>query len=534
MNDTQILRADTSLPTSPGADSHATPLPPDLLQEAIHRLGILALIYASTYTAAFGAGFFLYDLQQRFHGGPRPGDLIIGASSISISLLFYALCRSRAFAPMTLLRLGLVYEVVGAFGIDIGRFWMPATHAIGGISWSCVWIVCFGGLMPMRRSTALIGSLCAASAGPAALAVSLAAGAASFGDLPVAETLVALFLPNYLCAIIASVPAQILYNLGHAVTRARQAGSYELLDQLGSGGMGEVWSARHRMLARPAAIKLVKPEALGAEGSRTDAVLRRFELEAHAIASLRSPHTVMLYDYGRTDSGLLYYAMEYLEGLDLQGLVDRFGVVSPARAVFLLDQALHSLAEAHWQGLLHRDIKPGNLFLTHQAGEFDFVKVLDFGLVKEMRRRDERSPTLTSDGSILGTPLYMAPERFYGDEEADHRADLYAIGAVAYFLMSGRPVFDAKNPVQVLLQQARTVPASLRSRGVELSEKLDAAVLRALEKEPSARFDNADKFRLALRATPEWGAWSQVDAEQWWRAHVLGQPVPELAAAEDL
>ena len=176
----------------------------------------------------------------------------------------------------------------------------------------------------------------------------------------------------------------------------------------------------------------------------------------------------------------------------------------------------------------------GNLSPDGAGREDDFIKVLDFGLVKQMRRRDEKSPTLTSDGAIVGTPLYMAPERFHGDEESDHRADLYALGAVAYFLVTGRPVFDAKNSVQVLLQQARNQPSSLRSRGVTISEKLDDAILRALEKDPEARFSGADEFRLALRETPEWSLWSQLDAENWWRSHVVDQPAPELVTAADL
>jgi serine/threonine-protein kinase len=534
MNNTQILRADTAAPTSwtDGAVSTAS-LPPDLLQQAIRRLAALCLIYAATYATAFGAGLFLNELRQIYHGDLRLAEFLIAGASVLLSLVVFVLLRSSRLSPVARLRLGLLYETLGAFGIELGRFWMPVTHQLGGISWSCVWIVCFSGLVPLRPWVTTLAAFAAASAGPAALALSRYAGAFSFEGGPAPELLVALFLPNYLCVGLASISAQILYKLGRDVTRARRMGSYELAERLGSGGMGEVWRARHRMLARPAAIKLVRPEVLGAEGSRAEAVLRRFEREAHAIAALRSPHTVLLYDFGRTDAGLLYYAMEYLEGLDLQLLVDRFGPVPPARAVFLVDQALHSLAEAHWQGLVHRDIKPSNLFLTQQAGEYDFIKVLDFGLVKEMRRTSEASPIVTASGSILGTPMYMAPERFYGDAEADQRTDLYALGAVAYFLMTGRPVFEAKNTVQVLLQQARSQPASLRARGLQVSGELDAAVLRALEKEPSARYANADEFRLALREAPEWGAWTQAEAESWWQEHVLGQPLHELALTED-
>jgi eukaryotic-like serine/threonine-protein kinase len=197
----------------------------------------------------------------------------------------------------------------------------------------------------------------------------------------------------------------------------------------------------------------------------------------------------------------------------------------------LLDQALQSLAEAHGKGLLHRDIKPSNLFLTEQAGQFDWLKVLDFGLVKKMQEAPGQS-MISVDGAVIGSPLYMAPERFYGEHEVDHRSDLYALGAVAYFLLTGKPVFDVKNPMQALVEHARTAPASLRSRGVDLSAELDALVLRCLDKEPGRRFAGAEELRAALQKTPEWGSWTQEKARRWWEKNVQASASRGVAVAE--
>ncbi len=294
---------------------------------------------------------------------------------------------------------------------------------------------------------------------------------------------------------------------------AEMAGNYRLEDRIGEGGMGEVYRARHALLQRPTVIKMLRPELLD-----SPTALSRFEREVHSASELTHPNTISIYDYGKTDSGRFYYAMEFLEGMDLQDLVEQFGAVAAARVVFILDQALASLGEAHRRGLLHRDIKPSNVFLAERGGDYDFVKVLDFGLVKQIQGAGMESEAgLTADGSITGTPLYMAPEMFYGDRPIDHRSDLYSVGAVGYFLLAGHPVFDSKNPVEALIDHARTQPRSLRALGVELSEKLDAVILAALEKEPDQRYPRAEDFRSALRSTPEWGGWNYEEALSWWK-----------------
>jgi eukaryotic-like serine/threonine-protein kinase len=316
-----------------------------------------------------------------------------------------------------------------------------------------------------------------------------------------------LLLTGTVLAVAATRPALRLRRAS-----AGQAGSYRLLRKLGHGGMGEVVLAEHTALGRPAAVKMLRPDK---DGSL--AALERFEWEVRAASGLSHPNTIAIYDFGRTGSGSFYYAMEYLQGLDLQALVDRHGPVPAARAVFILDQILASLGEAHRRGLLHRDVKPSNVFLTERGGEFDFVKVLDFGLAQEIQTaaaagHDEWSRR----GAIVGTPLYMAPEVFYGDQPVDHRSDLYAVGAVAYFLLTAAPLFEKRGTAQILIDQAKTQPVPPSARGARPSAELEALVLRTLSKVASERPASAEELREALRRTPEWGQWTGQDAAEWW------------------
>ena len=222
----------------------------------------------------------------------------------------------------------------------------------------------------------------------------------------------------------AYISARVVYGLGREVAAARRAGSYQLEELLGEGGMGEVWRARHRMLARPAAIKLIKQDADGGTDRRTATdVVQRFEREAQAIASLRSPHTVELFDFGIADDGAFYFAMELLDGLDANALVRRFGPIPAERAIHLLSQVCHSLSEAHSRGLVHRDMKPANVFVCRYGEELDFVKVLDFGIVKELQG-ESGDAGLTNADAIQGTPAFLAPEQALGATDLDGRCDI--------------------------------------------------------------------------------------------------------------
>jgi DNA-binding NtrC family response regulator/putative methionine-R-sulfoxide reductase with GAF domain len=297
-------------------------------------------------------------------------------------------------------------------------------------------------------------------------------------------------------------------------------GSYRLVERIGSGGMGEVWLAKHHLLARPAAVKLIRagPERC------PDTLVQRFQREAHVTATLRSPNTVQLYDYGVSDGGDLYYVMEHLGGMDLQQLVERFGPLPAERVIMLLVQACGSLAEAHHAGLVHRDIKPANLFVTKLGLEYDFLKVLDFGMVKARLGEDVN---LTARGYAQGTPAFMAPELALGEAEVDGRADLYSLGCCAYWLLTGHPVFEAPTPTAMLMQHVQARPiAPSRVSELDVPPALEDAILRCLEKKREARPASALALEDELARIPLATPWTQERARHWWQRHA-----PEAFAA---
>ena len=296
-------------------------------------------------------------------------------------------------------------------------------------------------------------------------------------------------------------------------------GHYRLVEKLGEGGMGEVWRARHQLLARPCAVKLIRPDRLG--GNR-DAAVGRFRLEARAISRLTSPNTVRLYDFGVSETGSLYFVMELLDGLDLFTLIQRFGPLPAARAVPILRQACRSLAEAHAAGLLHRDIKPHNLFLCRLGVDFDVVKVLDFGLVKSVGQDDAN---LTADGVLTGTPAYMPPERVTGSPGGE-TSDLYSLGCVAFWMLTGKPVFSG-DPMAMLIHHVRTpAPRPSDVLGALVSAPLEQLVLDCLAKEPTQRPASALALDRRLAELERADPWGQEQAERWWREHV-----PQLPAS---
>ncbi|HVR21536.1 MAG TPA: serine/threonine-protein kinase, partial [Polyangiaceae bacterium] len=270
---------------------------------------------------------------------------------------------------------------------------------------------------------------------------------------------------SLLTVSLSTVTSRTIYGLRQQVKQASEIGQYTLEEKIGSGGMGEVWRARHRMLIRPAAIKLVSARELGSTPGRDPELrLRRFEREARATAGLQSPHTVQLYDFGVTDDGTLYYVMELLDGMDLDTLVERFGPMPAERALHLLLQVTASLDDAHQNGVVHRDIKPANIVVSRLARSWDFVKVLDFGLVKlESARESELSAKLTAESSVSGTPGFIAPEVVLG-EPSDHRVDIYSLGCVAYWLVTGKLVFEGQSAVKVMSDHIHTPPVPPSSR----------------------------------------------------------------------
>jgi eukaryotic-like serine/threonine-protein kinase len=491
----------------------------DALGEPSRRLALAALSIAAAYAVSLGLMGVLS--AAGWPGTPHAAlHNAIGAAVVAVSAGVSWAAAGRRLSSAALVHLGLAYEVIVGLGISLQDNLGPVSlgRPLQNISWLAVLIVLFPLVVPSPPGRTLAASLVTASMWPLAFYVGVRLG----NPLPPAPDVALNFLENYIAAALALVPTRIVRTLASEVQKARRMGSYELIELLGQGGMGEVWRARHNMLARPAAIKLVRAQSVGlAPGAVHESVRRRFEREAQATAALHSPHTVELYDFGVTADGTFYYVMEILDGLDLEQLVRRFGPVSPARAVHLLLQLCDSLADAHAAGLVHRDVKPANVYACRKGLKHDFVKLLDFGLVKAAWREDGDDLALTQEGSVPGTPAYLAPEVALGEGAVDGRADLYAAGCVAYWLLTGLRVFEAATPLQMALQHALAAPMPPSQRtGRSFPSALEAIVMRCLEKDPAARPPSASELARSLAATGLAGEWTEEEALQWWRAHV--------------
>ena len=308
---------------------------------------------------------------------------------------------------------------------------------------------------------------------------------------------------------------------------ARQLGQYRLRHRIGAGGMGEVYLAEHQLLKRPCAIKLIR-----ASKATDPRALARFEREVRATATLTHWNTVEIFDYGSTDNGTFYYVMEYLPGLSVLDLVDRYGPLSPERTVHLLEQTCDALSEAHSIGLIHRDVKPGNIFAAQRGGVYDVAKLLDFGLVKPAK--EPESLELTQDGLITGSPLYMSPEQASASSEPDARSDIYALGAVAYFMLAGRPPFNAEKAIHVLLAHMNEPVVALSQWRPDVPEDLERVVMRCLAKRPEDRYQDAQSLREALLACRSAGAWTREDAARWWQHPERAVPEPAPPAADEI
>lgn len=301
--------------------------------------------------------------------------------------------------------------------------------------------------------------------------------------------------------------SRVIYGLQEQLQKSHQLGQYALEERLGEGGMGVVYRARHQLLRRPTAIKLMS----AARSSERD--IARFEHEVRQTARLSNPNTITIYDYGRSAEGVFYYAMELLHGATLDEVVQATGALPPARVAKILAAIAGALAESHGINLIHRDIKPANVMLCEQGGEVDVVKVLDFGLVKDL----SSSAELTHDGSLTGTPLFMSPEAIQDPKNVGPSSDLYALGALGYYLLTGAHVFEGKTAVEVCSHHLMTVPVSPSERlGRPLPAGLEAVVLSCLEKKPDRRPDSAMALRERLLSLSELGEWSEAEARRWW------------------
>ena len=329
---------------------------------------------------------------------------------------------------------------------------------------------------------------------------------------------------------VAYVASRTLYSLRQTAHEATRLGNYIIEEELGEGGMGRVFRARHSLIRRPTAIKVMQ-----VAGEDQGAAIQRFEREVQLSATLSHPNTITIYDFGHTPDNRFYYVMEYLQGLDIQKLVDKFGPFTAARGVFVLSQVCSALSEAHERGIVHRDIKPSNVFLTTRGGLYDYVKVLDFGLAKQVT--DEQAVSLTKTGVALGTPRYISPEAIRGAENIDARSDIYCLGAVAYFMLTGRPPFDAVTAAELMIDHLKATPPPLSQISeLPIPEQLEAIVLKCLEKAPEDRFQSTAEMESALRAVPIEDPWDQAKAHEWWDLHglavELGPAAEEIADDE--
>jgi hypothetical protein len=504
------------------AAGHRRGFPVDLLRQASRRLQILSLVGAGLWT--LGPSLAHLALYVSSPDNPRWAQFgaseTICAGGVLISLALYAFLRSRERDPVLVMDLALGYMVACAALIGLMIHWEPAwatpMDARPMVTWTGPVILMFAALVPAEPWKMLVAGLVAASMDPLGMIIAHAAGTYPFGSLLSAFLM---HYPSYLMVGVAVVISHVVTRLGKQVARERELGSYRLGELLGRGGMGEVYRASHRMLARPAAIKLIHPQVLAARDRKSASLaVARFRREAEAAAQLRSPHTVELYDFGETEDGTLYFVMELLEGMDLETLVRKEGPLPQQRVIHILRQVCESLEEAHVSGLVHRDIKPANIHVGRVGLRHDFAKVLDFGLVKSVLPTAGEDSMATAAGLTPGTPAYMSPELAMG-EKCDGRADLYALGCVAYFLLTGQLVFDATSGFQMIAKHIQEMPPPPSQRTeLDVSPELDRVVLACLAKKPEDRPQSAAELDRML-AEIEIEPWSEEEATRWWRTH---------------
>jgi tRNA A-37 threonylcarbamoyl transferase component Bud32 len=518
MPNPQLICPLRSTPAQPG---QRRALPHDLLREASQRLGVMALLGAALWTI----GTTSYHLALRAIGGGDPNwfrlqamDAIAGAN-VLVSLALFLYTRKRDRDPRFMLDLGLAYMVFTAFGIGLSWHWQVFPKewpVLPTITWVGAVVLIFAAIVPSTPGKTLVAGLIAASMNPIGMLIARARGMWDFGPT---SNVVLMHYPDYLMVGVSVVMSHVVTGLGHQVAKAREMGSYQLGELLERGGMGEVYQATHRMLARPAAIKLIRPQMLGGgDDAAAQLAVKRFRREAEVAASLGSPHTVELYDFGVTEDETLYFVMELLDGMTLEALVRRHGPIPASRVIYILRQVCESLEEAHVRGLVHRDIKPANIHIGRLGLQHDFVKVLDFGLVKPVADGAGEHSLATAAGLTPGTPGYMPPEMALGDT-VDGRADLYALGCVAYYLLTGTLVFEADTGLQMIAKHLRAepVPPSQRTQ-LPIPAALERLVLACLAKKPEDRPQTASELDRALAAIGG-EPWGEEQAVEWWTAN---------------
>jgi serine/threonine-protein kinase len=523
------------IPTpAPPESGRLTPrLPDDLVAEQVQRMAVLGLVSGSLWTMGLVMDWVVF---PRTLGTTAPLSAFfinLSAAAAGFAVFGYARYSPRVPDAKCDAALGLMLLNCGCLALLETWVMDPKPAGPWQSSWSTVVILITALFMPTSPRKMLIAALAAASMYPIGVWLAYLRGV----EVPSFTQMLALSVPSYACAFVATLPSRLFHRMGQRLREARELGNYQLVEKLGQGGMGEVWRARHRLLAREAAIKLVKPEMLGTtDESAGRQVLRRFEREAQTTATLTSSNTIQLFDFGIADDGCFYYVMELLTGRDLESLVRQFGPMPAERAMHLLHQACQSLAEAHARGLVHRDVKPANIFVCRMGLDVDFVKVLDFGLVKQHQQPggNEETRSVLTIQQVVGTPSYMAPEVILAGGQADARADVYALGCVAYFLLTRKRVFNETSPMQALIDHVHSQPTPPSTQTtLTIPPEVDALVLACLEKDPDNRPQHAGEVGERIQSLNLARGWTSVRAREWWEAHLpeLTRPLAQAVEA---
>ena len=492
-----------------------TELSGDVLAESRRRVRVAALLGALTYTV-----FLAYEPVRLANASALERTLALANDLVGLGLCaaLVLVAAWRAIPDRAVRGIALAVEVIVCGVVSLTSPWASFVHTgvVHSLTWAVPVIILFPLLVPTPPRIALVVSILCALTMPAGIAWLDARGLI----VVTAQEVLAAGVSGAVAVAIALIAARTVYGAARQVAAAQRAGSYTLLERLGQGGMGEVWKASHSMLAREAAVKLILVEQLQRPQQGQADVVKRFTQEAQVMASLRSPHTVELFDFGVAVDGRLFYAMELLEGLNLEHYMHRFAAVEPRRAVHWLTQVCHSLGEAHARGVVHRDLKPANLFLCRFGRDVDFVKVLDFGLARPFAK--EEDTRLTSAGVLLGTPGWMSPEQVFG-LPADARSDVYALGCIAWWLLAGRKPFEAPSAGELMRLHANAVPPPLAARCTQpVPARLAALITTCLAKDPNDRPADADRLCAALEDCMDGERWTIRDAQAWWDEHLPG------------
>ncbi|MBT9588302.1 serine/threonine protein kinase [bacterium] len=483
----------TTATTSTNTSQGFATLPPALRNSALQRLAFVGTMLL----AALVLSEIVHWLQVLVNGTPPLwANCWTRMAMLALTWMARTRMRDERLPPerrLLVARAWIVLSCLGVVYLEYRALPAGAALAAAGISRGCLPVMLAPVLIPdsLRRSLRFSALLLLTF--PAGYFLSRLTGGA-----PQSSTEIWVRITNDLIVMGAAwTTAATVHQLREAVSE--KFGSYRLVRKLGEGGFGEVWEARHKLLQRPAALKLISPSL------HNDIHLQRFLREAETLSGLQCPHTVRLFDYGRSEDGTFYLAMELLQGLDLDLLVKTYGPQPPERVASLLAQVCLSLQEAHGQGLIHRDIKPANLFVCHVGLQADFIKVLDFGLVKNPSKGD-----LTQSDQVLGTPDYMAPESIMG-QPADGRTDLYSLGGVGYWLLTGTPLFQREQPMQVLMDHLNSPPPPLN-----VAHPVAEQIMACLAKDPAQRPLSAAVLYAELSRQPQW---DNQQSSQWWANH---------------